>query len=150
MIKETLQKIEIFKDLDNESLEHLTGVCEIVEMRQGEVVIEENSFGDSLYIIQSGRVEIQFGSYENNSYQDICQIGELQVFGELSLIDGERRSARSTLVENSVLIVIPRRELLDLCESNPKIGYKIMFNLARVVVRRLRYTNMAVRHRLFN
>jgi CRP-like cAMP-binding protein len=68
-----------------------------------------------------------------------------QSFGEMVLLDGVTRSATVVCVESCVLLVIKQKDFDALCDSNPRIGYRVMHNLACDVAYKLRSSNLLLR-----
>jgi CRP-like cAMP-binding protein len=68
-----------------------------------------------------------------------------QSFGELVLLDGKTRTATVTTLEPSVLLVLHERDFARLCESNPRIGYRVMRDLASDLAYKLRSSNLLLR-----
>jgi CRP-like cAMP-binding protein len=68
-----------------------------------------------------------------------------QSFGEMVLLGGATRSATVACVDPCVFLVIQEREFAALCEKNPRIGYKVMRNLASDLSYKLRSSNLLLR-----
>ena len=65
-----------------------------------------------------------------------------QFFGELSLVDGQPRSASAICSEQSTLYGFFKPDLLELIDKHPSIGTKVLFNLTTVLGNRLRDSNV--------
>ena len=69
----------------------------------GHVVFEDNAPGDTLYIIESGRVQVS-KTLENGQEHVFAELGPGEFFGEMALLEEKPRSARvSTLTPTSLL-----------------------------------------------
>lgn len=139
-----LSKVQGFHDLDAEELEVVASITEPKLFPQGQQVIKEGDHSDELYIIFKGQVSIDFQSY-NGKQINICRIGEQQLFGELAYLDNQPRSASATTLEDSKILILRREALDETFSIHPKIGYKVMHELAQLVTRKLRYTNLALK-----
>jgi len=64
------------------------------------------------------------------------------VFGELSFIDGARRSTWVTALDDVEVYQIRWESFSGIIQTKPEIGYRVMANLARVIADRLRDTTM--------
>ena len=53
-----LKRTDIFYDLNNEQLEMVAALCHEVRFRMGEMIFEEQSASDELYVIARGEIEI--------------------------------------------------------------------------------------------
>ena len=87
-----LSKVEIFVGLGADELAELEGSCVARNYPRNTVVINENDFADSLYIIESGRVKV-YCSDKNGKEYIMNTLGPGDYFGELALLDDDRRSA---------------------------------------------------------
>lgn len=66
--------------------------CPYVTLRDGEVVIRENEHGDTVYVVESGQVEVRRRSPAGDDVV-LGRLGPGQWFGEMSVLLGEPRSA---------------------------------------------------------
>jgi CRP-like cAMP-binding protein len=138
-----LKDTEVFKGLADEDLERIAAICNPARFKKGEVIVEEDVRERELYIIKSGRVNISLsppGSEEVRGTLTKCTPG--QVFGELSFIDGARRSTWVTALDDVEVCQIRWESFSGIIQAKPEIGYRVMANLARVIADRLRDTTM--------
>ncbi len=149
-----LKQIEIFSDLSPAQLKMIVDLCEERQCQAGETVFEENSSGSELYVIAQGEVEIRLNpaviSPEDagGSPATITTLRRGQSFGEIALVDQGLRSASAVCAADALLLVLPRRRLLDLCEANPTLGYQLMRNLAADLALKIRNTDLSIREHL--
>jgi len=102
--------------------------------KEGDVIFKEGSHGVAVYIIESGKVEIS-KDVQGKKFA-IETLGPGDMFGEMSFIDHEPRSATATALEDTVL------ELLDKDFIDSEFN-QISSDFRRVVktlVKRLRNT----------
>jgi CRP/FNR family cyclic AMP-dependent transcriptional regulator len=137
-----LQRVDIFEGLTPDELDMISRFCEDRRYQADELIFAENSKGKEIYILQKGKVRIDLGLKVKSNHTTIHRITEGQVFGELALIDNGRRSATAKCESNSEIIAIDRDRLHDLFERNSHVGYVVLNNLARILVARLRRTNL--------
>lgn len=138
-----LKDTEVFKGLTDEDLERIAVICKPARYEKGQVIVEEDARERELYIIKSGRVNISLsppGVAEVRGTLTNCTPG--QVFGELSFIDGARRSTWVTALEDVEVYQVRWESFSGIIQGNPKIGYRVMSNIARVIADRLRDTTM--------
>jgi CRP/FNR family cyclic AMP-dependent transcriptional regulator len=153
-----LMQADIFYGIDRDDIKRIAQICEERTYRKGEIIFEENSSGVELYIIAEGEVEILVDpamvsdQIETRSDEKvIAHLHRGQSFGEIALVDQGIRSAsaRSTS-KHTHLLVIPRTEILALCDKDPKLGYRLMRNLAADLSMKLRGTDFQIRNQLLN
>lgn len=148
-----LKEADIFYELTTAQLELVASISTERAFSEGDIIFEENTPGDELYIIGSGEVEIQVDptvvGKTGNGAQTIATLRRGQSFGEVSLVDEGLRSARARCSQpDTQLVVIPRTQLMLMCENYPKLGFKLMRNLAADLAMKIRNTDLQVREYL--
>jgi len=145
--EERLQKIKLFEDFasDSTALEKIFQIGSISKTRKGERIIEEGEVGDVLYILLSGSVRIQKTTLQNQPYT-VAYVREDDnvYFGELALIDNDKRSATVVAESDCSFFCLNRKDFLQFCEKNPYMGYKITMQIARKISASLRKMNRDV------
>lgn len=156
VIPNILKQAPIFSNLDPEEIEVLASISQLRECDTGDIIFEEGSASDELYVIVNGEVDIQvdpsLSSYTGtgtNRPIKITTMRRTQSFGEMALVGHGIRSASACCAQHkTVLIVIPRTALLQLCDANPQLGYRIMRNLAADLAARIRTTDILIQERV--
>jgi len=145
---ESLRRVQIFSRLDDSELLQLASQCKVWKVAPGHTIFREGDDGEQLYIIQEGRVRILLNTRGQDGAPTQGTINTLhtgQSFGELVLLDGKTRTATVSTLEQSVLLVLHERDFARLCESNPRIGYRVMRDLAGDLAYKLRSSNLLLR-----
>jgi len=145
--EERLQKIKLFEDFasDSGALEKIFEIGTISNTKKGEQIIGEGEVGDVLYILLSGSVRIQKTTLQNQPYTVAYFREENNVyFGELALIDNDKRSATVVAESDCSFFCLNRKNFLQFCEKNPYMGYKITMQIARKISASLRKMNKDV------
>lgn len=140
MAEMNLDKWRLFADLAADDVTTLLSVCEERLLVAGEDLFVENDPGDGLFILQSGRVEI-YKVIRGDVDRVLASLGSGDVVGEMSFIDGSRRSAGARTTEASEFLVLTRSAFASLQKEHPAIAAGFFRNLAAVVASRLRTTN---------
>lgn len=107
------------------------------EFAGGDYIIKEGEKGTSLFIVQSGAVEIRKSLGETN-YKCLKELGEGEFFGEMGFLGAHERTASAIALELCRVREITPDEFGSLTSDNPSIGVKVYRNLARDLVSRLR------------
>ena len=137
---ELLAAVPIFQDLSRREFHRLEGILHRRNLAIDEAVVREGEKGVGMYIILSGEVRIvQRG--EDGSDQQLAVLGEGDFFGEQALLDETPRTASAIAVEPCQVIGFFRPDLLNLIESSPRLGLKIVMRLSQMISVRLRHTN---------
>jgi CRP-like cAMP-binding protein len=149
-LQETIDKFshvslfEAFKD-QAEALSQIAQLFTTIRCEAGSAVISEGENGDAMYIIKSGTVEIVKKTKQGEPYT----VAELSsdknmFFGEMALIDQDRRSAGVLCKTACEFYVLTRDQFLLLGDSRPDIGLALTRELAKIVCNRLRKANSDV------
>jgi len=107
------------------------------DYRKSEVIFEENSLGNEMYIIHSGRVRL-FTQGQRGEKVTLDIIEEGGIFGEMTLIDGSPRSATAVAEEDTRLIALDRPKFLYMIQQQPMFVFTIMHALCE----RIREANL--------
>jgi CRP/FNR family cyclic AMP-dependent transcriptional regulator len=99
--------------------------------KAGSVVFREGDEAKELFVIKSGQIRIQIGN------RTVTELAADSIFGEMALIDSERRSATAIATTDVELVAVSEKQFLFLVSQTPYFALKVM----RVLARRLRATN---------
>lgn len=149
-----LSQADIFEDLTKTQLELIASICNERHYQADDVLFEENTPGDEMYIIANGEIQILvdpalLDESDSSGAMTIATLRRGQSFGEVALVDEGLRSASARCSrQDTHLIVIPRDKLMLLCDTYPQLGYKLMRNLAADLAMKIRHTDLQVREQL--
>lgn len=152
-----LRQADIFYDLTRSQLEMVSALCSTVALKKGEIIFEENSSGDELYVIADGAVDImlspaliQSTTGQSSRPLTVATLRRGQTFGEVALVDKGLRTASAHCASRQAhLLVIPRDRLIGLCDAHPDLGYYLMRNIAADLAFKIRGTDLTIREQLF-
>jgi len=145
---EHLRRVEMFSGLSDEELFHVAAMCKAQRMPAGHEVFREGDEGDEMMVILEGCVRISITTRLPEGVTAPSTINMLysgQSFGEMVLLGSATRSATVTCVDPCLFLVIRERDFAALCERNPRIGYRVMRNIASDLAYKLRASNLLLR-----
>lgn len=90
--KQTLLKTGLFNGLDDQALESLSQELELTVVPSGELIFHEGDQGDSLFLIQSGEVQIFTGLPDG---REVVLARRTDYFGEQAILSANRRRMAS-------------------------------------------------------
>ena len=141
-ILQVIKQIEIFHGLTDVQLRELSQITEREAYKNGDTIIEQDTPGDSMFIIAQGQVEVLKRDAEGEM-QTALFLGEGQVFGELALLDQGLRTATIVADEDPTILYTLKRDSFEgLCRADTALGYQMMRNLALDMAFKLRHTNL--------
>ncbi|HLF26580.1 MAG TPA: cyclic nucleotide-binding domain-containing protein [Anaerolineae bacterium] len=152
-----LKRADMFYDLSPAQYEMLAAICEEQKARLSDIIFEENTPGDEMYVIGRGAVEVLVdpsivggpAAKKRSGSVTIATLREGQTFGEVALVDQGLRSASARCAEaETTLLRIPRDKFMALCEAYPELGYRVMRNMAADLAFKIRGSDLAIREQL--
>ncbi len=139
-LQKSLLSIPIFSRLTRRELAVLMNIIHNRIYVAGEYIFYQGDPGLGLYIIRDGEVMIQ-RKKENGEIVSLASFTKGDFFGELALIDGEKRSASAVSSSDTRLAVIFKPDLDEFIENYPKSGIKILRGISEIIATRLRKLN---------
>jgi CRP/FNR family cyclic AMP-dependent transcriptional regulator len=137
-----LRTTPLFTGLEPEAIESLSSACHVEKVAEGHAIVEENSVGDSMFVLMRGRVRVEKRTPADDRYTVTFLSHEKgDFFGELGLLDSDRRSATVTAESDCELIVIERDRFVRFGDSNPVAGLSVTRRIASNLATRLRRAN---------
>jgi CRP/FNR family cyclic AMP-dependent transcriptional regulator len=151
-----LIETDLFYNLNTDQLKLIESLCEELEFKQGDVIFSENTREGELYLVEQGLVEILVNPdlvapshRKSNQPSAIALLRRGQSFGEIALVDEGIRSASAIARDDKTrLLKITRAKFLELCKSNPELGYLVMYNLSVDLARKIRNADLQIREAL--
>jgi CRP-like cAMP-binding protein len=136
-----LRRVQLFHDCTDDELNKIAGISSIEEWPAGKVLTEIGTPGDSFFVVIDGRVAVE----SQVGVADPLRPGDF--FGEMSLLDGEPRSATVTATTDVRVLVVDRLHFWRLLNETPDLVRRMLVVLSRRV-RRLEQAANALRGRL--
>ena len=110
-----------------------------ITYRKGEVIFNQGDPGDTMFIIQSGAVEISRSQNSQKSVLALLEKGDF--FGEMALIDKHPRAATATAISHSHLLPLTRLSLMERIRHDPGV----VIHLLKTLCERINNTNRMIR-----
>lgn len=126
---EQIKAVELFRDLDDDSIQELASVGACRKLARGDVLFREHDDPTELYVVLSGRIAMVNRSVDGReSVVALMEKGDL--FGEMPLFDGLARSTDGRALESSEVIVIPYDPLRKMYNDDPSQLWRVVELLA--------------------
>lgn len=136
---ELLRKVPIFATMSDDELAKIVKLSSRKVYPKETVIFFEDDEGDALFILISGKVKIAKISDEGKEII-LAVLGPGDFFGDMSLLDGEPRSATVIALDNTEVTSIRRSEFFSLLTENPKLTIQLL----EVLSMRLREANRKI------
>jgi CRP/FNR family transcriptional regulator len=131
-----LTRVPVFSTLSPEDLAQVAEVVVPRRFEAGEVVFKEGDEGTTCYIVRSGQARA-IREHPDGRSITLAHFAPGDIFGEMAMLDGERRSATVDTTEATEAIAILSTDMHRLLREHPDISVKLIAALGQ----RLRETN---------
>jgi CRP/FNR family transcriptional regulator, cyclic AMP receptor protein len=131
-----LRRVPVFSTLSEDELAHVARVAMSRRFEAGATVFREGDEGSTCYIVRAGRTRAIREHADGRSIT-LAHFGPGDIFGEMAMLDGERRSATVEATEDTETIAILSADMHRLLRDHADISVKLIAALGQ----RLRDTN---------
>jgi CRP-like cAMP-binding protein len=136
-----LREIGLFGALSDEVLERLARTLKTLRVTPGDTIFREgDTVAREMYVLLDGEMEVSKRSRRGRDTR-VAILGPNDLFGEMSMIDMQSRSATVRALAPSRLLKITSEDMDALYRSDLKSYALIVLNVARDISRRLRVTD---------
>ncbi|MDQ3726042.1 MAG: Crp/Fnr family transcriptional regulator [Actinomycetota bacterium] len=141
---ELLKSVTLFADLEEGELERFSHVAVPRSFPAGTRVFHEGDDSDACYIVKEGSFRVT-REHSDGRAITLATLGPGEIFGELAMLDGDRRSASAEALTEGELLALPANDVRALLARHPEISLKLVAGL----VRRLRAANVRLSRQSF-
>jgi CRP/FNR family transcriptional regulator, cyclic AMP receptor protein len=120
-----LRNSDIFKACKEVDLIDIASICTEKSFDKGVTIFKKGDHGNCMYFIHTGQVSIHDEGHQ------LAQLSDNEIFGELSLLDSEPRSASATTLSDCTLLKIEQELFYDVVATSTDILKGIMRTLCR-------------------
>ena len=131
----TLAKVKLFAGLTDAERDALKDAATLRRGKSGERIIRQGKAMGRMFIIMEGQAEVRVNG------KHIVTLSGQTLVGEIEFLDKLPASADVFLLKDTDLIELNYIALTDLMEKQPRLGYVLMGEIARIEAQRLRATN---------
>jgi CRP/FNR family cyclic AMP-dependent transcriptional regulator len=143
-IVELLEGVPLFSELSSQELDEVARVAIPRSYPRETRVFHEGDPGDACYVVSKGSCRVT-RQHSDGRVITLATLGPGAIFGELAMLDGERRSASVETAEDTELLALPAADLRPLIRAHPEVGEKLVVALTR----RLREANERIARQSF-
>jgi CRP/FNR family transcriptional regulator, cyclic AMP receptor protein len=126
-----IREVELFKQLGRDDLSMLLRQASKASFSAGEVIYEEGSEGQCMYVVVQGRFEVY--RHANGGRMHLADVLPGEHFGEIALLGNGVRSASVVAVADSVALRLQRQALFE----RPQIAVQLLRNMGKMLASRL-------------
>ncbi len=115
MFEAQLRDVPFFSGLSKRELATVAQQIDEVEVDAGAVLATEGDFGHEVFVIMDGTAEVLRGD------APIAELGPGEFFGEMALLDEDRRTATVKAISPMKLLVMTRTSFRSIDRTMPQI-----------------------------
>lgn len=139
-----LGSLPLFETLNTRELAELVAVAVPRSYERGEVIFQEGTQGDVMYVIRKGRILIK-RDHAGGRTIALTEMGPGDLFGELAIFDKEARSATAECIEKTNVVALTSGDVSRVLTRNPEIAVKLLQQLSK----RIRAANSRIGDQYF-
>ena len=124
-----MNRVAIFRELDQEQFEQLSPLFEFFSCQQGTVIFRQGEMPDFLYLMIDGKVDTFFKPYDGVAIT-ISHVGKGGLFGWSAVVGSDTYTSSAIAIEDVTALRVRGRELRQFCREHPKAGQDILERLA--------------------
>jgi len=124
-----LKRIDLFSQLSSSELEQVARLFDEIDIPAGKVVVPEGALGYEFFVIEDGAATVSIDG------RHVADLGPGEWFGEIALIETERRTATVTATTPMRLAVIFGPRFRDLTRRQPEVAASIAAELRERLAR---------------
>jgi CRP-like cAMP-binding protein len=145
---EILKKAPIFENLTDDQLKKIAARGEEKSVEEGDLLFKEGDTGNDAYVVLDGRIQITVAMDRPTEQAPVHTVTEGGILGEFALVSDHERSASARASKDTRLFVFSREAFIAIGEEDPKLGYRVLFDLSQILVGRLIKTTRELRSSL--
>lgn len=141
-MKKNLKKLPLFKGLEDDVIKKLVLITAKLQFQEKEVIFEEGSPSDALFILEDGEVEIRKSIHKKEEkFKTLARLFRGDIFGEMAFFDSKPRSASAYAVKKCTLLKIDGEKFQKFLYADTKTASKLLSAFIAVLSGRLRQTS---------
>jgi CRP-like cAMP-binding protein len=115
MNQDRLRDVPFFSSLKKKELELIARQADEVDVPAGKVLAKQGDLGDTFFVIETGTAEVV------RDGQHVNDLGPGDFFGEMALLEADRRNATVTATSPMELIVMTRSSFRGIDKAMPEL-----------------------------
>ena len=138
-----LEITNLSTDLDEAEVQEFAKHFKVYKLSAGDMLFSEGDPESYMGVLIKGKLAVLKPDANGNPLK-ISEIRPGKTVGEMSLIDGQPRSASIQVAEESFVMILYQGKFNDILEYHPKLGVKLLMYVMRLMSARLRMTSNTV------
>lgn len=137
-----LKSCPLFFELYDKEILKLVKYCSVYTFADGEHIVTDGTEGDQIFVLLQGEARVEKDTGEERLFIQPLESGD--VFGEMALMGEKQRTADVVSSGHSSVLEIRYDQIFKLFAKEPRIFGLLLFNISRLVSRRLAHSNAII------
>jgi signal-transduction protein with cAMP-binding, CBS, and nucleotidyltransferase domain len=137
-LSRAIGQAKLFAGLTDKEKAALEAAATLRHGKKGEHIIEQGTSSGKMFIVLEGQAEVRIDG------KIVAALPDQPLVGEVEFLDGGAASGDVVLSQDTDLIALNNAALGDLMKKQPRLGYVLMSEIARIEARRLKAMNPKV------
>lgn len=138
-----LEITHLSSELDEEEVQEFAKHFKVYKLIAGDVLFLEGDPECYMGVLIKGKLSVLKSDADGNP-QKISEIGPGKTVGEMSLLDGQPRSASIEVADESMVMILYQGRFNEILLNQPRLGVKLLMYVMRLMSARLRMTSNTV------
>jgi len=138
-----IRRIKAFRYLNDIELRALLSIAEVVAYDEGAKIVTQGKTGSHFYAVVAGAADVSVSELKDKEII-ISSLVEGDTFGEAAMFLKEERTASVTATQESILMSIARKDLMNFFKSNSSAGVKILLVIVFGLLTKLSQANQEI------
>ncbi len=146
--RDFLQANALFGGISDDGINEIIPLMKEEHYSKGDFIMREGEDGDCLHFLMEGTVEVvkKMEDDPDGELHRLAEFGPGDAFGEMELIDIQKRSASVRALEDVAALSLSNKAMYKLYKCDLKVYTMIILNIAREISRRLRRMDAIMAH----
>ena len=128
--EDLLGRIDFVQAMNEAARRTLAERARFLEYGPGQAIVRQGELGETLYLVARGEVAVLVKT--DGGEKEVARLGRGALFGEMSVLTGEPRSATVTSIGDAALLGVDREAFHRILDEGPELAQR----LAEVIARR--------------
>ncbi|MFP4364701.1 MAG: Crp/Fnr family transcriptional regulator [Spirochaetia bacterium] len=138
-----MRKVIIFKFLTDQELRHILSIADVINYKKEDKIVSEGEISPYFFAVVKGNVHVSVRQSDGKEVF-ICSLAEGDIFGETGIFLKMKRTANVVSTENTTILRIHRKDMLDFIKQHPETGNKILMMIIYSLMKKLRDSNQEI------
>jgi CRP-like cAMP-binding protein len=116
---ETIERIPLFEGLEPQAMQRIAEWLEPIDVPAGWFLLNQGSYPDGFFVVLDGEVTVERDGTE------IARLGPGDFFGEIALLEDDRRTATVTTATRVKAAVMDAADFFEMCAEIPEVSTRI-------------------------